>query len=115
MKKICLITGTRADYGLLKNLINGINNSPLFNLQLIATGAHLSPEFGLTYREIEADGFRVDRKLEILLSSDTPIGITKSMGLAMCGFGDLFSELLPDMILVLGDRYEIFAAASDVR
>ena len=112
MKKICIVTGTRADYGLLKNLIGGIDRSPLFDLQLVATGSHLSPEFGLTYREIEADGYRIDRKLEILLSSDTPIGVTKSMGLAMCGFGDIFSELMPDMIIVLGDRYEIFAAAS---
>jgi GDP/UDP-N,N'-diacetylbacillosamine 2-epimerase (hydrolysing) len=112
MKKICIITGTRADYGLLKNIIDGINRSPLFDLQLIATGSHLSPEFGLTYREIEADGHKIDRKLEILLSSDTAVGITKSMGLALGGFGDLFSDLKPDMLLVLGDRYEIFAAVS---
>ena len=87
MKKICIVTGTRADYGLLKNIIDGINRSPSFDLQLIATGSHLSPEFGLTYREIEADGHKIDRKLEILLSSDTAVGITKSMGLALGGFG----------------------------
>ena len=95
MKKICIVTGTRAYYGLLKNIIDGINRSPSFDLQLIATGSHLSPEFGLTYREIEADGHKIDRKLEILLSSDTVVGITKSMGLALGGFGDLFSDLKP--------------------
>lgn len=112
MKKICVVTGTRAEYGLLRWVMEGIRKSSELELQLIATGMHLSPEFGLTYRDIESDGFHIDRKVEMLLSSDTPVGITKSMGLAMCGFADALAELKPDMLLVLGDRCEIFAAAA---
>ena len=82
MKKICVVTGTRADYGLLRWVLDGIQRSPELELQVIATGMHLSPEFGLTYREIEADGFMIDRKVEMLLSSDTAVGVAKSMGLA---------------------------------
>lgn len=89
-----------------------IKDSPALELQVIATGTHLSPEFGLTYRGIEADGFTIDRRVEMLLSSDTPVGITKSMGLAVCGMADALADLQPDMLLVLGDRYEILAAAS---
>lgn len=112
MKKVCVITGTRAEYGLLRPLIKRINEDDEMQLQLIATGMHLSPEFGLTYKEIESDGFTIDEKIEMLLSSDTPVGISKSMGLAMIGFADAYNRLSPDMIVVLGDRYEIFAAAS---
>lgn len=112
MKKICVITGARAEYGLLRWLMDGIASSTKLQLQVIATGAHLAPEFGLTFREIEADGFHIDRKVEMLLSSDTPSGVTKSMGLAMIGFADALTELAPDMVLLLGDRYEIFSAAA---
>ena len=112
MKKICVITGTRAEYGLLRWVMEGIRSSTEFKLQLIATGTHLSPEFGLTYRDIQADGFQIDRNIEMLLSSDTPVGVTKSMGLGLIGFADVFSELTPDLVLLLGDRYEIFVAAS---
>ena len=112
MKKICVITGTRADYGLLRPLIKKIEKDRDFKLQIIATGMHLSPEFGLTYKEIEEDGFKINEKIEMLLSSDTPIGISKSMGLSMIGFADVFNRLNPDMIVVLGDRYEIFSAVS---
>ncbi|OYY94503.1 MAG: UDP-N-acetylglucosamine 2-epimerase (hydrolyzing) [Hydrogenophilales bacterium 28-61-23] len=112
VKKICVVTGTRADYGLLRWVLDGIQRSPELELQVIATGMHLSPEFGLTYREIEADGFMIDRKVEMLLSSDTAVGVAKSMGLAMIGFADAFAALNPDLVLVLGDRYEIFAAVS---
>lgn len=112
MKKICVITGTRADYGLLRPLIKKIKRDNYFKLQLVATGMHLSPEFGLTYKEIESDGLIIDEKVEMLMSSDTSIGISKSMGLSMIGFADVFSRLNPDMILVLGDRYEIFSAVS---
>lgn len=112
MKKICVITGTRAEYGLLRWLMDGIARSARLELQVIATGAHLAPEFGLTFREIESDGFRIDRKVEMLLSSDTSSGITKSMGVAMIGFADALAELAPDMVLLLGDRYEIFSAAA---
>lgn len=112
MKKICVVTGTRAEYGLLRPLIKRINEDNELRLQLVVTGMHLSPEFGLTYKEIEEDGFVIDEKIEMLLSSDTAEGISKSMGLAMIGFADTFERLKPNMVVVLGDRYEIFAAAT---
>lgn len=111
-RKICIITGTRAEYGLLRWVMQGIKDDPDLTLQVIVTGMHLSPEFGLTYREIERDGFQIDRKVEMLTSSDTPVGIAKSMGLGMIGFADALSEMRPDLIVVLGDRFEIFAAAA---
>lgn len=107
-----MVTGTRAEYGLLRWVMEGIRQSTVLDLQLIATGMHLSPEFGLTVSAIEDDGFHVDRKVEMLLSSDTPVGVTKSMGLGMIGFADALAELKPDMLLVLGDRYELLAAAA---
>ena len=109
-RKICVITGSRAEYGLLRWVMQGIKDDADLNLQVIATGMHLSPEFGLTYKAIEADGFEIDRKVEILTSSDTPVGIAKSMGLGMIGFSDALNELNPDLIVVLGDRFEIFSA-----
>ena len=109
-RKICIITGTRAEYGLLSRLVKLINDSPDVELQVIATNMHLSPEFGLTYREIEADGIKINKKVECLLSSDTENGLTKTMGLATIGFGDAFEDLHPDIIVVLGDRYESLAA-----
>ena len=112
MKRICVITGTRADYGLLHWVMEGIRDSQHLELQVVATGMHLSPEFGLTYLAIEKDGFQINRKLEMLLSSDTPAGITKSMGLGMIGFADVLTELKPDILLVLGDRYETLVAAT---
>ncbi|AII13910.1 GDP-2,4-diacetamido-2,4,6-trideoxy-alpha-D-glucopyranose hydrolase / 2-epimerase [Campylobacter iguaniorum] len=111
MRKICVVTGTRAEYGLLYWLMKEIENELNLQLQVVVTGTHLSPEFGLTYKEIQKD-FKIDKKVEMLLSSDTSVGITKSMGLAMIGFGEVFDELKPDIIVVLGDRYEIFCAAS---
>lgn len=111
-RKICIVTGTRAEYGLLRPLIEKIDNDDELQLQLIVTGMHLSPEFGLTYKEIENDGYTINEKIEVLLSSDTPSGISKSMGLAMIGFSDVFERLKPDMVVLLGDRYEIFAVAS---
>lgn len=111
-RKICVITGTRADYGLLRWVMQGIKDDADLNLQVIATGMHLSPEFGLTYKAIEADGFEIDRKVEMLTSSDTPAGIAKSMGLGMIGFADVLNELNPDLIVVLGDRFEIFSAVA---
>jgi GDP/UDP-N,N'-diacetylbacillosamine 2-epimerase (hydrolysing) len=111
-KKICVITGTRAEYGLLYWLLKGLQEDDEIELQLIATGMHLSPEFGLTYTQIEKDGFHIDRKVEMLLSSDTAVGITKSMGLGLISFADAFDELSPDIIVLLGDRYEILSAAS---
>ena len=112
MKKICVITGTRAEYGLLSKLMKRIDDCPDMQLQIIATNMHLSPEFGLTYREIEADGFHIDKKVEMLLSSDTRNATTKSLGLGIIGFADAFEDLAPDMIVILGDRYEMLGAAS---
>ncbi len=111
-RKICVITGTRAEYGLLPKIMQGIQDDPELTLQIIATGMHLSPEFGLTYQVIEQDGFKIDRKVEMLTSSDTPRGIAKSMGLGLIGFADALHDLHPDLILVLGDRFEIFSAVS---
>ena len=88
IRKICVVSGTRAEYGLLRWVMEEIRQSPNLELQVIATGMHLSPEFGLTYREIEKDGFQIDKKIEMLLSSDTPTGLSKSMGLGMIGFGE---------------------------
>lgn len=110
MRKICIVTGTRADYGLLQWLMKLIQDDRDLVLQTIATGMHLSPEFGLTFRNIEADGFFLDRKLEILTSSDSADGISKSIGLGMIAFADAFKELEPDIVVVLGDRFEILAA-----
>lgn len=112
MRKICVITGTRAEYGLLYWVMKSIERQPDLNLQLIVTGMHLCTEFGLTFKQIEKDGFLINKKIEILLSSDTPTGISKSMGLGMIAFSEAFNELNPDIILVLGDRFEIFSAVS---
>ncbi|MGY0399600.1 MAG: UDP-N-acetylglucosamine 2-epimerase [Ostreibacterium sp.] len=111
MKKICVVTGTRAEYGLLYWLMKGIQADSELTLQIVATGMHLSPEFGLTYQEIEKD-FIIDKKIEMLLSSDTAIGISKSMGLAQISFAEVYHDLQPDIVVVLGDRYEIFSAVS---
>ena len=111
-RKICVITGSRAEYGLLRWVMQGIADAPDAILQVVATGMHLSPEFGLTYREIKRDGFHIDRKVEMLTSSDTPVGVAKAMGLGLIGFADAFAELSPDLVVVLGDRFEILAAVS---
>ena len=112
MRKICVITGTRAEYGLLRWVMQGIEEEPSLSLQIIATGMHLSSEFGLTYKDIEADGFVINRKVEMLEESDSAVGIAKSMALGMSGVADALFELEPDLIVVLGDRFEIFAAVS---
>ncbi|BBM87737.1 UDP-N-acetylglucosamine 2-epimerase [Candidatus Uabimicrobium amorphum] len=111
-KKICVITGTRAEYCLLTRLIKNLDESTQHTLQIIATGMHLSPEFGLTYRDIEKDGFCINKKIEILLSSDTHVGTSKSVALATISFAEAYEELSPDLIVVLGDRYEILAAVT---
>lgn len=111
MKKICVITGTRAEYGLLYWLMKGIEDDKELELQVIVTGMHLSPEFGLTYNEVEKDFF-INKKIEMLLSSDSSVGVSKSMGLAQISFAEAYDELKPDMVVVLGDRYEIFSAVS---
>lgn len=112
MRKICVITGSRAEYGLLSGLMKAIHEDEDLRLQVIATNMHLSPEFGLTYREIEKDGFTIDKKVEMLLSSDTPNATAKSVGLGTIGFADAYEDLKPDMIVVLGDRYEMLSAVS---
>lgn len=111
-RKIAMVTGTRAEFGLLYWLMKEIEADDALELQLIATGMHLSPEFGLTYQNIEESGFHIDKKIEILLSSDTPVGISKSMGLGLISFSEAFSELKPDILVLLGDRFETLAAAT---
>jgi UDP-N-acetyl-D-glucosamine 2-epimerase, UDP-hydrolysing len=110
MRKICVITGTRAEFGLLRPLIELIANDNKLQLQLIATGMHLSPEFGYTLNEITDAGFVVDKKVECLLSSDSSIGVSKTIALAISGFADALAELTPDLVVVLGDRTEILGA-----
>lgn len=110
-RRICVVTGTRAEYGLLYWLLREIEADADLDLLLVVTGMHLSPEFGMTVREIEADGFRADERVEMLLSSDTPAGITKSIGMGLLGFADVFDRNRPDVLVLLGDRFEILAAA----
>ena len=110
-RKICVITGSRAEYGLLCWLMKEIQTDPELQLQIIATGMHLAPEFGLTYKKIEEDGFIINEKVEMLLASDTPTGIAKSIGLGVIGLADVLQRQNPDIVVVLGDRFEIFAAA----
>ncbi|OEE04226.1 UDP-N-acetylglucosamine 2-epimerase [Vibrio cyclitrophicus] len=110
-KKVAVFTGTRAEYGLLFWLLKDIQSDPDLTLQLLVSGMHLSPEFGDTYKQIEKDGFQIDEKIEILLSSDSPVGTAKSMGLGVLGFADALSRLAPDVLVILGDRFEALAVA----
>lgn len=107
-----MITATRAEYGLLKPLLQGIQKDNYLELQIISTGSHLSPEFGYTHQIILDDGFVVNKMIEILLSSDSPVGVSKSMGLAQIGFAEAFEDLSPDIVVVLGDRYELIPIVS---
>ncbi|MGS0696510.1 UDP-N-acetylglucosamine 2-epimerase [Shewanella sp. 0m-4] len=110
-KKVAVFTGTRAEYGLLFWLLKDIQSDPELHLQLLVSGMHLSPEFGETYQQIEKDGFVIDEKIEILLSSDSAVGTAKSMGLGVLGFSDALARLQPDVLVILGDRFEALAAA----
>lgn len=112
MRKICVYTSTRADYGLLRGVLQELKVAPTLQLQILASGMHLSPEFGLTIQEIRADGFEPDETIEILLSSDTTTAICNSMGLAMIGYGEALQRLKPDIVVVLGDRFETFCMAA---
>jgi UDP-hydrolysing UDP-N-acetyl-D-glucosamine 2-epimerase len=112
MRKIAIITGTRADYGLFYWIIKHIHDDSKLELQLIVACMHLSPEFGLTIKEIERDGFPIAEKVEMLLSSDSAKSISISMGLGMIGFANIYARLNPNIILVLGDRFEALAAAA---
>lgn len=107
MKKVCIVTASRSEYGPLKWLMDEVANDSLLKLQLVVTGAHLSPEFGLTYQEIEKDGFRIDEKVDLAFSSSSLEGIVDAMGNCSIGFAKTFSRLKPDIIVVLGDRYEL--------
>ena len=111
-RKICVVTATRAEYGPLKSLLEDIKNDAQLDLQIISTGTHLSPEYGLTNQQILDDGFFINKRIEILLSSDTAVGVSKSMGLAQISFAEAFEELKPDILLVLGDRYELIPIVS---
>lgn len=111
-RKVCVVTGTRAEFGLMQILMRELQSDEQIELQIIATGMHLSPEFDLTYKSIEEAGFSITKKIEVLLSSDSSVGISKSMGLAMISFSEAFNEIKPDIIVVLGDRFEIFGAVS---
>ena len=111
-RRICVVTGSRAEYGILQGLIKEIQESQVLELQLVVAGMHLSPEFGLTYREIEKDGFRISRTVDMQLTSDTSVGIARSLGLGTIGFGEAFHALKPDLLVLLGDRFELLAAAS---
>lgn len=108
---VCVVTGSRADYGLLLPVMRAIQADPVLQLQLAVTGMHLAPEYGLTYQIIETDGFAIDARVDMLVSSDTAAGNSKSVGLGVIGFADVFARLRPDLLLLLGDRFEIFAAA----
>lgn len=112
MRKICVFSATRAEYGLLKGLLEAIRKSQVLQLQILASGMHVSPEFGLTIQEIRADGFNVDETVEMLLSGDTPTAICKSMGVALIGYGEALDRLKPDMLVVLGDRFEALCIAA---
>lgn len=109
MKRIVILTATRAEYGLLKPIMTKLLGDPYYDTRIAVTGMHLSPEFGMTVTEIETDNLPIDKKIEILLSSDTPVALSKSMGLAMISFSEYFEECRPDAIMVLGDRYETLA------
>jgi len=111
-RKICVFTGSRADWGPLMPLAKKIRNNKNLILQILATGSHLSSEFGMTYKEIIKDGFKINKRLNIHLLRDDPIGIANSMGIAISGFAKIFDELKPDIIVGLGDRYELFCAAA---
>lgn len=111
-RKVCFITGSRAEYGLMRKMMRGAINDPLLEFQLIVTGAHLSPDFGLTFQDIESDGFVIDRKIDVLTKSNSHVAISNSMGKAMIGFGAAFEALQPHIIVLLGDRFESFSAAA---
>lgn len=111
-RKIAVFTGTRAEYGLLKPLMKEIRASSTLELQLIVSGAHLTTVHGNTWQQIEADGFVIDERVDMLLASDSAIGVTKSMGLGLIGFAESLHRLQPDILVVLGDRYEALAIAT---
>ncbi|ASV30192.1 UDP-N-acetylglucosamine 2-epimerase [Maribacter cobaltidurans] len=112
MRNIAVVTGTRAEYGLLKPLIQAINEEKDINLQLLVTGMHLMSEFGNTYQQIEKDGLKIDAKIDDGLEGDNALAISKAVGKATIGFGETYNRLKPDLLVVLGDRSEILAAVT---
>ena len=111
MRTIGVVTGARSDYGIFFPVLNRIREDASLKLLLFVTGMHLCPEFGDTVREIERDGFEVTERVEMLLASDTPESISKSMGLGTIGFSQVFPRWRPVILLLLGDRFEMHAAA----
>ncbi|NLD01342.1 MAG: UDP-N-acetylglucosamine 2-epimerase (hydrolyzing), partial [Gammaproteobacteria bacterium] len=109
MRKVAVFTGTRAEYGLLYWLLKDLQQDSEIELQLLVSAMHLSPEFGMTYQQIEADGFTITEKVEMLLSSDSAVGTAKSIGLGVLGFADALERMKPDVLVVLGDRFEALA------
>lgn len=112
MTKICVVTATRAEFGLLRPMLEKLLKVPQFDVKIVATGMHLSPEFGLTYKEIEGAGMKIDRKIEMQLSSDSTVAMSKTMGLTMIGFADYFEECRPDFLILIADRYETLSVAA---
>lgn len=112
LRKICVVTGSRAEYGLLQWIMRHLQHDPSVQMQVLVTGMHLSPEYGNTWQAIAADGFPIDRKVEMLLSSDTPQAMAKSTGIGLMGMADALHDLAPDLLVILGDRFEILAAAT---
>ena len=110
--RVSAVTGSRADWGLLSPPLSLINREAAFQLEIIVTGQHLAPGYGDTDKEIESDGFRISARVDMLLASDARVAVTKSMGLALVGFAETYAALAPDLVILLGDRYEILAAAS---
>lgn len=110
LRRICVVTGSRAEYGLLYWVLHELRAAADVELQLVVTGMHLAPEFGLTVREIERDGFVIARRVDMLLSGDTAAATAKSIGLGVIGLSDALVSLAPELLLVLGDRFEILAA-----
>lgn len=111
-RRICVVTGSRAEFGLLRLLMDEIAAAPGLELQVVATGMHLAPEFGGTYREIEEAGFSIDERVETLLSADSATAASKAIGLGVIGFADVLARLSPAFVVVLGDRFEILAAVT---
>ena len=110
LRKICIITGTRAEYGQLKGLIGHLQNYKAFELDLVVTGSHLSSEYGSTFLQIKNDGFNISKKIEMLLSSDSPTGVCKSLNLLSLSLSEHFQIYRPDLLIILGDRYEVFGS-----
>jgi GDP/UDP-N,N'-diacetylbacillosamine 2-epimerase (hydrolysing) len=112
LRRIAVVTGTRADYGLLRWILEALRNADDFELLTVVTGGHLLPELGETWRQVEADGFTLSALVATHQTGDRPLDVAKACGTALSGFGEAFAALAPDLVLLLGDRFEVFAAAA---